>query len=288
MLVTQGVLPLAVRHMREGTTMDREGALREHYDAFAADYVGVNQGVEDILSCFQVAPGASVLDIGCGTGNLTFRLPEAGAAGRIVGVDISDGVLAIARQHAVKDGLLNFDFRQGKADSLPFGDGEFDTVVSNMVFHLLPDLRTGFAESFRVLKPSGTLLIQMQGGGEVAGMFMDVFRRAWRQALPQTEPPVLVPRITAEAVSQHLDELGIGDFDIRWRHRTHRVPEPAVPKVLEWTRLVLGFWRWGLDATAVQRIEQLMGELARDEAAKRGYWEAVGNVLLIQATKPSP
>ena len=122
--------------------MDREAALREHYDAFAADYVGVNQGVEDILSCFQVASGASVLDIGCGTGNLTFRLPEAGAAGRIVGIDISDGVWTLGflfQGGVIPDCLealdanddfkvnitdpiylLNFLFLGGRAPPLPY------------------------------------------------------------------------------------------------------------------------------------------------------------------------
>jgi ubiquinone/menaquinone biosynthesis C-methylase UbiE len=67
-------------------------AVRSHYDTVAEEYVNVNQGIERVLSRIKLTPQTSVLDIGCGTGNLTFRLSELGECKRIVGVDISESV----------------------------------------------------------------------------------------------------------------------------------------------------------------------------------------------------
>jgi hypothetical protein len=156
-----------------------------------------------------------------------------------------------------------------------------------MVFHLLPDLDEAIAEALRVLKSSGRMVIQMQGGGDVAGSYMAVFHQAWREILPEKDPPQLVSKITVDTVADSLTSLEVQDFDIRWSHTTRRLPEPAVPNVLEFCRLVLGYWRWDLDMTTAERIEQLMLRVAKDKVAKKGYWEAVGNVLIVEATKPS-
>src|SRR3989339_604099 len=129
--------------------MNLENALKTHYDTFSAEYDGIDQGVEQIVSKLNITPGLKILDIGCGTGNLTFRLPQIDSFNRIVGIDLSEGVLNIAKNHALGLGLKNCEFLRADARQLPFGDEEFDYVVSNMVFHLIPDRRKVLSEMFR-------------------------------------------------------------------------------------------------------------------------------------------
>ena len=158
--------------------MDIEKAQRWHYNQNAEQYDGVDQGLGLILSRLKLPPQASVLDIGCGTGNLTFRLCEKGSLQRLAGIDVSDGVLSIARKHARELGLTNFEFTRASAIDLPFPDQQFDVVVSNMLFHLIPDQPKALGEVLRVLRPSGSAVLQFLGGADFAPEMIRIFRRA--------------------------------------------------------------------------------------------------------------
>ena len=112
--------------------------------------------------------GATVLDLGCGTGRdayLAARL--AGPEGRVIGVDMTQEQLAVARRHeaaqAVRFGYdaPNTDFRHGYIEDLRTAgieDDSVDVVISNCVINLSPDKPAVFSEIFRVLKPGGELL----------------------------------------------------------------------------------------------------------------------------------
>lgn len=96
-----------------------------------------------------------VLEIGIGTGaNLPFYATEVD----LVGVDVSEGMLDEAARK-VTDGPDDVALCQANAVDLPFGDGEFDAVVSSYVMCCVPDLDQALAEAVRVLKPGGDLLL---------------------------------------------------------------------------------------------------------------------------------
>lgn len=105
----------------------------------------------------MVQPGQSVLDIGCGTGDLTLAARErAGAAGRVTGVDFAEPMIEIARAKARRAGAEGVSFRTGSAGALPFEDGEFDAVISAFALRSLAGIRAAaVAEIRRVLKPDG-------------------------------------------------------------------------------------------------------------------------------------
>jgi ubiquinone/menaquinone biosynthesis C-methylase UbiE len=166
--------------------MDQEAAIRSHYDSFAEEYAGIDQSTRRILSRLEISPRSSVLDIGCATGNLTLRLPERGSPRRAVGIDLSGKALSIAKERA-RD-LQNFGFLRASACRLPFGEEAFDIVVSNIVFHLIPDQQNALAEVVRVLKPSGAAVLQFLGGGDVTPEMVEVVHNAWREVLPEVEP----------------------------------------------------------------------------------------------------
>ena len=82
---------------------------------------------------------------------------RVGAAGRVIGVDMTPAMLERARASAIKNGIPNVEFRQGHAENLPIEDGAVDVVISNCVINLCEDKGLVFEEAWRVLKPGGRL-----------------------------------------------------------------------------------------------------------------------------------
>jgi arsenite methyltransferase len=131
--------------------------------------------------------GATVLDLGCGSGRDCFVLSKlVGSRGRVIGLDMTDEQLAVARRHqghhARAFGWANTDFRQGYIEDLAaagIADASVDLVISNCVLNLSPDKPRVFREIFRVLKPGGELY------------FSDVFADR-RIPAPLARDPVLL------------------------------------------------------------------------------------------------
>ena len=136
--------------------------------AFAYDFVVriLSLNREDVLReetirLAQIAPGATVLDVGCGTGTLTLRAKAAaGSTGRVYGIDAAPEMIAQARRKAQKAGVP-VEFRAGVIEALDFADGTFDRVLSSLMIHHLPPAlqQRALLEVYRVLKPGGQLLI---------------------------------------------------------------------------------------------------------------------------------
>ena len=93
-----------------------------------------------------------ILDVGAGNGSLTLLL--SGMGHDVIGIDISEGMLSVARKKAEERGV-NPDLRIGDAESLEFEDESFDSVVSRIVLWTLPNPEKAIAEWMRVLKPGG-------------------------------------------------------------------------------------------------------------------------------------
>jgi demethylmenaquinone methyltransferase/2-methoxy-6-polyprenyl-1,4-benzoquinol methylase len=107
----------------------------------------------------RLAPGGRMLDVATGTGDLAFALSKAGAR-EVVGADISDGMLDVARQKAAtaKDRPA-IRFERADAAALPFSDADFDAVTVAFGVRNFEDLEGGLRELARVLKPGGTLAV---------------------------------------------------------------------------------------------------------------------------------
>lgn len=113
-----------------------------------------------------VSPGETVLDIGSGGGIDCFEASRlVGPSGRVIGIDMTDTMLEIARGNApiVASNLgyasSNVEFRKGMADAMPVDDNTIDLIISNCVINLAPDKRKVFREMFRVAKPGGRFTI---------------------------------------------------------------------------------------------------------------------------------
>jgi ubiquinone/menaquinone biosynthesis C-methylase UbiE len=113
-------------------------------------------GVGNPFSLFPIQPGTIILDVGCGAGfDLYIAARLTGPEGRVYGVDLTEAMVARARENTHQAGIANAEVQQVGSESLPFKDNTFDVVISNGVINLSPDKETLFREINRVLKPGG-------------------------------------------------------------------------------------------------------------------------------------
>jgi len=138
-------------------------AARLGYEADAVDAlpdraVESFAGVGNPFSLRRLADGERVVDVGSGAGFDSFvAAGQVGAAGAVVGVDMTAEMLEKSRATAAALGFDHVEFREGLAESLPVEDGWADAVISNGVINLCADKKAVFEETHRVLRPGGWL-----------------------------------------------------------------------------------------------------------------------------------
>ena len=133
------------------------------YDIFTSLLgLGVNRpNSRMIVEMAKIKPGDKVLDVGCGTGNMTLTAQiYTGVSGSAYGIDASPEMIDVARKKAKRlCSATSFDV--GLIEKIAHPDASFDVIISRLVIHHLPDdlKRQGFAEMFRVLQPGGLIFL---------------------------------------------------------------------------------------------------------------------------------
>ena len=106
----------------------------------------------------ELRPGEVVLDLGSGGGiDVLLSARRVGPTGRAYGLDMTDEMLALARENQRKSGLENVEFLKGAIEEIPLPDNSVDVIISNCVINLSADKDRVLAEAFRVLRPGGRL-----------------------------------------------------------------------------------------------------------------------------------
>jgi len=115
-------------------------------------------GCGNPVAVAELRAGETVLDLGSGGGiDVLLSARRVGPAGRAIGVDMTDEMLALARRNAAEAGADNVEFRKGTIESLPLDDASVDVVISNCVINLASDKPSVFREIARVLRPGGRM-----------------------------------------------------------------------------------------------------------------------------------
>lgn len=129
-------------------------ALAKDYDIRWADYNAAT--IKHTLARLAVKDHMSVLDVGCGTGNMLATLAHEHPTLKLSGVEPTGPMLDLAREKFDADKVT---LKRGYADRLPFDDSGFDAVICNSMFHYIPEPELFLQEALRVLKPGGQIII---------------------------------------------------------------------------------------------------------------------------------
>ena len=108
----------------------------------------------------ELSPGETVLDLGSGGGiDVLLSARRVGPTGKAYGLDMTDEMLALARENQRKAGAANVEFLKGEIENIPLPEGSVDVIISNCVINLSADKGRVLAEAFRVLKPGGRFAV---------------------------------------------------------------------------------------------------------------------------------
>ena len=236
-----GEIALQSKEQNEASCCGATGCCTVDYAIFADNYTeleGYNPDADLGLGCgvptefAQIRKGDTVVDLGSGAGNDCFVARAlTGESGKVIGVDMTEAMIAKARENADKLNFNNVEFRSGEIENLPIAPNRADVVISNCVLNLVPDKKKAFSETFRVLKPGGHFSIsdvvlvgdlpaglvqasEMYAGCVSGAIQKDAYLQIIREAgfeniTVQKEKAIQVPD---EILRDYLSEEGINEF----------------------------------------------------------------------------
>ncbi len=128
--------------------------------ALPSEAVAASLGCGNPTALAPIEAGHTVLDLGSGGGiDVLLSARRVGPTGRVYGLDMTDEMLALARENQRKAGATNVEFLKGSIEAIPLPDNAVDVIISNCVINLSTDKDAVLREAFRVLKPGGLFAV---------------------------------------------------------------------------------------------------------------------------------
>ncbi len=129
-------------------------------EGLPAEAAAASLGCGNPTALAELKAGESVLDLGSGGGiDVLLSAKRVGPTGKAYGLDMTDEMLALARENQRKAGVQNVEFLKGEIEQIPLPDNTVDVIISNCVINLSADKDRVLAEAFRVLKPGGRFAV---------------------------------------------------------------------------------------------------------------------------------
>jgi len=151
------------------SSLNKKEQVEKMFDTISGNYDGLNRVIsfgtdikwrKRVLAKIIKHKPASILDIATGTGDLAIKFAEKSKASKIIGLDISEGMLSVARKKIQNTDLENkVEFIKGDSEALSFNDNTFDAITVSFGIRNFETLEKGLSEIYRVLKPKGLFII---------------------------------------------------------------------------------------------------------------------------------
>jgi arsenite methyltransferase len=195
--------------VQKGVAAKLAGYTDEELAALPVEAVVNSFGCGNPLAFSEVRPGQVVVDLGSGAGiDLLLAARKVGPTGRAIGIDMTDEMIAKARENIAEAKLTNVEVRKGIIEELPVESGTVDWVISNCVINLSPDKRRVFSEIARVLRPGGAMMVS------------DIVARDLPPEIADSRSlysSCLAGAISEEDYVEGLRQAGLGDVEVRER-----------------------------------------------------------------------
>lgn len=193
----------------------------EIYDSFFVPAL-FQQWAEPVADAAWITVGQRVLDVACGTGVLTLEAARrVGPSGAVVGLDLNEGMLAVARRKAPR-----LEWRRGRAEALPFETGTYDAVTSQFALMFFEDRPAALAEMRRVLRPGGRLAVAVWDAVEHSPGYAALIALLERLFGHRVADALRAPFVLGDptVVRSLFAKAGLADAEIHTRPGTARFP----------------------------------------------------------------
>jgi SAM-dependent methyltransferase len=206
---------------KNGTVVFGGSLYEDEADAAPEAAVAASLGCGVPTAVADLREGETVLDLGSGAGaDVLISARRVGPTGSAIGLDMTDGMLELARENAAAAGVTNVQFLRGYIEEIPLADASVDVVISNCVINLSADKRRVLAEAARVLKSGGRFAVS----DVIADPDMD---EATRNDMEEWTG-CIAGALTRAEFEDALAAAGLTDIEIDETHRVHEHATSAI------------------------------------------------------------
>jgi SAM-dependent methyltransferase len=214
--------------------------------------------VKHVIKRGDLKSGQMVLDLGTGTGSVAIAAaPLVGASGKVIGVDVSPEMLALARGRVSASGLKNIELREGRAESIPVGDGTVDVLLASLSLMFVIDRAAAAQEIRRVLRPHGHFVAAVWAAPEQCDIVL--FQQTAGRFAPSSPAPDVGPgaladpgsflaQLTEAGIHAHMETEVFGfdfdDFELAWEVLARVTTAQLAPEHLQEAKTAVKALMW--------------------------------------------